>query len=278
MYDVKGKVALVTGAGSERGMGRAIANRLAREGADIIVNDIARNPYAEYSASWGGLDEVAREIQALGRQGLAVLADISDSAQVDDMVRQGLERFGHIDILVYAVALRQGPDLVPVIDLPEEVWDMTQRVNVKGSFLCSKAVAPEMIRRGEGGKIIIISSLSGKRGLADHAAYCTSKFALIGFTQSLALELAQYRINVNAICPGSVETDRSTSNAAATAPEGQSLEEYRAKHLQRAADRVPLGRVGQTSDVADLAAFLASSESDYLTGLSINVAGGSFMG
>ena len=278
MYNLNGKVALVTGAGSERGMGRAIANRLAQAGADVIVNDIAQNPYAEYSAGWGGVDEVASEIQGLGRLSLAVLADISDSAQVDEMVRKGLERFGHIDILANAVALRQGPDLVPVVDLPEEVWDRTQRVNVKATFLCCKAVAPGMIRRGEGGKIIIISSLSGKRGLADHAAYCTSKFALIGFTQSLALELAQHSINVNAICPGSVETDRTTSIAAATTPEGLTLEEYRPNYVQRAADRVPLGRVGKPSDVANLAAFLASSESDYLTGLSINVAGGSFMG
>ena len=277
MYDLSGKVALVTGAGSERGMGRAIANRLAEEGADVIVNDIAQNPYAEYSAGWGGVHEVAREVGGLGRQGLAVLADISDSVQVDSMVHQGVERFGHIDILVNGAALRQGPDIAPVVDLSEEVWDMTQRVNVKGTFLCSRAVAREMIRRGEGGKVIIISSINGKRGLANHAAYCTSKFALIGFTQSLALELAQYQINVNAICPGSVDTDRTTSLAMARAEKGQSDEEAIAQYSRERLSRIPMGRAAQPLEIQRMAAFLASSQSDYLTGLSISVSGGSLM-
>ena len=197
MYDLRGKVALVTGAGGQRGMGHAIATRLAQEGADVILSDVAMDPYAQLDSSWGGVAEGVREIEALGRRGLSVLADITDSAQVDDMVRQALAHFGRIDILVNNAGARHGRDLVPVVELEEDAWDHMQQVNVKGTFLCSKAVAREMIRRGEGGKIIIISSVAGKQGLALRAAYCASKFALIGFTQSLALELASYRINVN---------------------------------------------------------------------------------
>ena len=271
MYDLKGKVAFITGAGSEHGMGRAIANRLAQEGADVVVNDISKNPYADYTPEWGGASQVAKEVEALGRRGLAVLGDITDSAQVDTMVRQATDTLGHIDILINAAALRQGPDLAPVVELDEKVWDQTQAVNVKGTFLCSRAVARGMISRGQGGKIVIISSIAGKQGYADHAAYCTSKFALIGFTQSLAQELAKYQINVNAICPASVQTDRTDSIADALSPEA------REKYLTGRAERVPIGRVAEGADIAKTVTFLCSPESDYLTGLSISVAGGYMM-
>ena len=277
MYDLKGKVALVTGAGGENGIGRAIATRLASEGADVIVNDITSNPYAHHESGWAGVPAVVQEIEALGRQAMGIVADVTDSAQVDDMVRQALAQFGHIDILVNNAGSRPGGDRVPVVELEEEAWDLVQRVNVKGTFLCSKAVAREMIRRGQGGKIIVISSVAGKRGVARYAPYCASKFALIGFTQSLALELATYNINVNAICPGLVDTERLDYIAAALAPEGKSSEEYRAQMVQERSSVVPFGRLAQGSDIARMAAFLASTESDYLTGLSISVAGGSNM-
>jgi len=228
-------------------------------------------------AGWGGLPEVVREIEALGRQSMSIVADISDANQVHNMVRQVLERFGHIDILVNNAAAPAGRDRVPVVDLEEDAWDLVQNVNVKGTFLCCKTVARAMIDRGEGGKIINISSTSGKRGVARYAAYCASKFAVIGFTQSLALELAPHRINVNAICPGLVETERVDGMAAVLKTEGMSTEEYREKMIEQATLTTPLGRIGQTSDVAKVAASLASSESDYLTGLSINVSGGSLM-
>lgn len=275
MYNLIGKVALVTGAGGERGIGRAIATRLAKEGADVIVNDIVTNP--SNMAGWGGLPEVVREIEALGRQSMSIVADVSDANQVHNMIRQVLERFGHIDILVNNAAALAGRDRVPVVDLEEDAWDLVQNVNVKGTFLCCKTVARAMIDRGEGGKIINISSTSGKRGVARYAAYCASKFAVIGFTQSLAHELAPHRINVNAICPGLVETERVDQMAAVLKTEGISTEEYREKMIEQATLTTPLGRVGQASDVAKLAASLASSESDYLTGLSIIVSGGSLM-
>ena len=277
MYDLRGKVALVTGAGGERGFGRAVAARLAQEGADVIVSDVAQNPYPGRSTDWGGLQDVVREIEALGRQSIGIVADVSDSAQVDRMVRQGLERFGHIDILVSNAASRHGRDVVPVVELEENAWDETMRVNAKGTFLCSRAVAREMIRRGEGGKIIVMSSMVGKRGQACRAAYAASKFALVGFTQSLALELAPYRINVNALCPGLADTERIDFMAAALAPEGEAVELHRAKIVRERTAGIPLGRVAESSDIARVTAFLASSESDYLTGLSISVSGGTLM-
>jgi meso-butanediol dehydrogenase / (S,S)-butanediol dehydrogenase / diacetyl reductase len=277
MYDLHGKVALVTGAGGEHGFGRTIAVRLAHEGADVIVNDVAHNPYPDRPSAWGGLSDVVREIEALGRRAGGIVADVSDSAQVDKMVRQAIEHFGHIDILVNNAASRHGRDVVPVVDLEEEVWDETMRVNLKGTFLCARSVAREMIRRGQGGKIIVMSSMVGKRGQARRAAYCASKFALVGFTQCLALELAPYRINVNALCPGMADTERIDFMAAALAPTGETAAEHRDKIVRDRAAGTPLGRVAESSDIARVAAFLASSESDYLTGLSVSVSGGALM-
>jgi NAD(P)-dependent dehydrogenase (short-subunit alcohol dehydrogenase family) len=273
MYDLDGKVALVTGAGGEHGIGRAIAIRLADEGADVIVNDVAAQPAS--AMGWGGVSQVVREIEALGRRSLGIVADVSDSGQVDSMIRQSLAQFGHIDILVNNAGAPAGRDRTPVIDLDEDAWDLVQRVNVKGTFLCCRAVARAMVKRERGGKIINMSSTSGRRGVARFAAYCASKFAVRGFTQALALELAPYRINVNAICPGLVETERVDHMAAALAPEGVSVEAYREQMVERVASENPLGRIGRVSDVAQVAAFLSSSESDYLTGISITIAGGS---
>jgi meso-butanediol dehydrogenase / (S,S)-butanediol dehydrogenase / diacetyl reductase len=281
MYNLSGKVAIVTGAGGRRGIGRAIATRLAREGADVVVSDIARAQEAirpqDRQAGWQGLPSVVAEIQELGRQAMGLVSDVTDNAQVDEMVRQTLDRFGHIDILVNNAGSRPGRDRVPVVELEEDAFDEVMRVNVKGTYLCSRAVARHMIDRGGPGKIIVISSGAGKRGIARYAVYCASKFALVGFTQSLAQELAPYRINVNAICPGLVDTERVDFIAAALVPEGQSAEEHRALMIRERNSRVPLGRVAVGEDIANTAAFLASGESDYLTGLSISVSGGAEM-
>ena len=274
MYGLEGKVALVTGAGGENGIGRGIATRLALEGADVVVNDLTINPYEDRPGSWGGVNQVVNEVMAIGRKSIAITADVSNSNQVQAMVDETLERFGRIDILVNNAGSRPGGDRKPVVDVLEEDFDLVQRVNVKGTFLVSQAVARHMIKRGGGGKIISMSSRAGKTGTATYAAYCASKFAVIGFTQSLALELAEHRIMVNAICPGLVDTERVDYIAAAAAPEGQSAIEYRADMVRDRAANVPLGRLAVAADIAKTAAFLASSESDYLTGQSINVAGG----
>ncbi|MFQ6027642.1 MAG: SDR family NAD(P)-dependent oxidoreductase [Dehalococcoidia bacterium] len=281
MYDLAGKIAIVTGAGGRHGIGRAIATRLAGEGADVVVTDVPASLNAsrdqDRQEGWEGLPSVVKEIEALGRQSLGLFSDVSDSAQVDDMVRQTLDRFGRVDILVNNAGSRPGRDRVLVVDLEEDAFDEVMRVNVRGTYLCSRAIARHMTSREGGGKIITISSGAGKRGIARYAAYCASKFALVGFTQALAQELAAYKVNVNAICPGLVDTERVDFIAAALAPEGQSAEEHRALMLRERSVRVPMGRVAQGEDIAKMAAFLASSESDYMTGLSISVSGGSEM-
>ena len=281
MYDLNGKVAIVTGAGGRHGIGRAIATRLAREGADVVVTDVPQSLDAirdeDRLEGWEGLPSVVREIEAEGRQSLGLFSDVSDSGQVDQMVGQVLERFGHIDILVNNAGSRPGRDRVPVVELEEDAFDEVMRVNVRGTYLCSRAVARHMVDRSQGGKIIIISSGAGKRGIARYAVYCASKFALVGFTQALAQEMAPHRVNVNAICPGLVDTERVDFIAAALAPEGQSAEEHRALMVRERSTRVPLGRIAQGDDIAKMAAFLSSAESDYMTGLSVSVSGGSEM-
>ncbi len=281
MYDLSNKVALITGAGGRHGIGRAIALRLAGEGADVVVTDIEQSEEAirpeDRQAGWRGLPSVVAEIEELGRQSMGLFSDVSDSSQVTEMVNRTLERFGNIDILVNNAGSRPGKDRVLVVDLEEDAFDEVMRVNVRGTYLCSQAVARHMIGRGGGGKIIVISSGAGKKGIAKYAAYCASKFALVGFTQALAQELGTHRINVNAICPGLVDTERVDFIASALAPEGESGAEHRAMMVRHRESVIPFGRIAQGDDIARLAAFLSSAESDYMTGLSISVSGGTEM-
>jgi NAD(P)-dependent dehydrogenase (short-subunit alcohol dehydrogenase family) len=281
VYDLEGKVALVTGAGGRKGIGRAIATRLAREGCDVAITDIPKPesaiPPEDRDAGWRGLPSVVAEIEAMGRRALGLLSDASDADQVADMVAQALDRFGKIDIFVANAGSQPGRDRVKIVDLEEDAYDDVQRVNAKGTFLCCQAVARHMVERGGPGKIIIMSSRAGKQATARYGAYVMSKFALIGLTQTLALELAPYKINVNAICPGLVDTERVYFMADALKPEGTSTDDYRRHMLAERGREVPLGRAAVAEDVARTAAFLASAESDYMTGLALNVTGGGWM-
>lgn len=278
MYNLQGKIALVTGAGGERGIGRAIALRLAQEGADVALNDI--HATSAPGSNWGGMAQVVDEIKALGRRSAGIAADIGDAAQVQAMIDRVVATFGRIDILVNNAGARAGRDRVPVVELDEADWDRVQRINSKGTFLCSRAAARAILagpHSPRGGRIINIASTAGKNGSARYAAYCASKFAVVGFTQSLAQELAPHGINVNAICPSLIVTERIDDIASALAPSNVTAEEQRAALMARAAALSPIGRMAEIGDVAALAAFLASSESNYLTGLAISVAGGSQM-
>ncbi len=277
MYNLNGKVALVTGAGGKNGIGRAIATRLAKEGADVAVNDITEHPYASDQTDWQGLPDVVREIEAMGQRAISVVADVADTEQVKEMVDQTVAHFGKIDILVNNAGTIAGKDRVPVVDLAEEDWDRVQRVNVKGVFLCSQAVARHLITQGTGGKIINMSSVTGKRGSARFSAYSASKFAVIGFTQSLACELAPYQVNVNAICPGLVDTERFGHLASVLMPENLPPDEQLSEYARRSEAAVPIGRLAEGADVAKMAAFLASDEAAYLSGVSITVSGGTVM-
>lgn len=272
MYDLRGKVALVTGAAGKDGLGRAIALRLAQEGAKLAVNDLDRA-----QSRRGSLDDVVAEIKALGQSALGVYADVTIAEQVEGMVVDTVDHFGRIDILVNNAGAPAGKDRVPVVELEESAWDLVQNVNVKGSFLCSRAVARALIAQGQGGKIINISSQAGKQGVPRYAAYCASKFAVVGFTQALAHELGPHGINVNAICPGLIATERIDDMAAALAPAGVSPAAQRQAMIDSAINRAVMGRMALTSDIADMAAFLASDQSAFLTGLSLSVTGGASM-
>lgn len=271
MYDLQGKVAFVTGAGGEKGIGRAIAVRMAQEGANVVVNDVSD----QGRGSWPGMPAVVDEINALGRKAIGVTGSVSDSNDVGSMVETALGEFGRIDILVNNAGALAGPDRVPVVELEESDFDRVIDVNLKGVFLMSQAVARHMLSREPGGKIINISSTAGRKGVPRFAAYCSSKFGVIGFTQTLALELAHHRINVNAICPSLVETERVFGIASAIKPDDMTTEEYRDVMVERSNKNVPLGRIAQGEDAARTAAWLASDQSEYITGESILLSGGS---
>lgn len=279
MYNLHGKTALVTGAGGERGIGRAVATRLAREGADVIVSDLVANPYPDDSSEWKGLPSVVREIEAAGRNTEAILADVSKAEQVESLVSRGIDRFGRIDILVNGAGSLPGKDRVLVVDMEEEAWDKEMSVNARGVFLMCRAAARHMIERGKGGKIINIASTSGKIGRPRFSAYCASKAAIIRFTQALAQELGPHGINVNSVSPTAVDTERvgfiaeAVSDGAILGKSWKNSEAHQ-EFIREKADISPLGRVARGDDVAQTIAFLASPESDYLTAVDLVVSGG----
>jgi NAD(P)-dependent dehydrogenase (short-subunit alcohol dehydrogenase family) len=279
MATLAGKVAMITGSGGEHGFGRAIARRLAAEGADLVLTDVApagtRVVPAKPGSGWGGLDAVAAEVRAAGRRAVTAIADVRSADQVAAAVQAALGAFGRIDILVNNAAAPPGADRVPVAELPEDAWQRVLDVNLTGAFLCARAAATAMLAGGIRGRILNMSSNCGKVGYPRMAAYCASKFGLIGFTQALALELAPAGITVNAICPGAADTDR--LDFLGRRPDGSFDPALRAAELARRGAAIPLGRVATAEDVAAMAAFLASDAAAYVTGQAINVTGGAVM-
>lgn len=271
MYELTGKVALVTGAAGKHGFGRAIASRLAKEGADIVVVDKFSVPPRDedMEGGWNGLDAVVEEVCALGQRAMALTCDITQSEEVDEMVKKALAKFGHIDILVNNAG-------VHIFGDTDEAWYKNISVNLTGTYFCSRAVAQEMIRRNRGGKIINIASVQGKQGSGQgDVGYSASKFGVVGTTQSLALEMAQYGINVNAVCPGLAATDIGSNHFKSQAQStGISVQEVRERLFQERIAATPLGRLTTVEDIANIVAFLASKEADFITGQSININGG----
>jgi meso-butanediol dehydrogenase/(S,S)-butanediol dehydrogenase/diacetyl reductase len=285
MYDLDGKVALVTGTSSKKGIGASIALRLAREGADVVVSDRSKADETYYpwdkQEGWKGLDSLVEEIQKTGRRALAVTADVSKSSDVARMVDQAIAEFGKIDILVNNAALTASrPGFTPIVDLKEDFWNLTMAVNLTGVFLVSQAVVRQMIKQGQGGKVVNIASCTGKKALENSAAYCTSKAAVIGLTQSMALEWARYKINVNAICPGFISSWGTQGKPIYTnIQSGLSEEEATLKAYRDAGvlQLIPMGRPGTIQELVDSVTYLTSNQSDYITGQSINVCGGYLM-
>jgi NAD(P)-dependent dehydrogenase (short-subunit alcohol dehydrogenase family) len=273
-----GKVVLITGCGRVRGMGRAMSLAFARAGADIVATDIAtggtRNEneegLEEIRAGWKGLESLAGEIQALGRSVHTTVGDVSRAADAERFVAEALGRFGRVDVLVNNAAAPHGADRRLVWETPEEAWDLVLDVNLKGTFLMSRAVIPHMLAR-RSGRIVNLASVAGKRGTARRGAYTASKFGIIGLTQVLAQELGAHGITVNAICPGSVDTSRRES----TSRREKALVER--DPSAPVMGMPPTGRVARPDDIARLALFFASAESDHITGQAWNVDGGSVM-
>lgn len=254
------KVAIVTGAGLEGGFGRAIALEMAKEGANIVVADIC---------AIEDLNKRVAEIKALGRDALAVVCDVRSKDSVNAMVKAAAEKFGKVNILVNNAGFVH---LDKFVEIEEETWDQHQDVMVKGSFLCAQAVIPEMQKSGERGKIINISSIAGLAGWMFSEAYCTAKFGQVGLTKSLAHELAGQNINVNAICPG-LQAETSLGHEFATGFArclGVSTDDAIALLVAT----MPQGKMGTTADVAKAAVFLASPDSDHITGVALEVSGG----
>jgi NAD(P)-dependent dehydrogenase (short-subunit alcohol dehydrogenase family) len=273
---LNGKVAFVTGTASKRGMGRAIALRLAREGADIVVTDKYPAPISLFPGDegWKGLEAEVAEIEAMGRKAMAIAFDVSKSNEVDSAVASALEKFGKIDILVHCAAIR-GPVNTPLVEHTEKDWRDCLEVNVLGTFFISKAIARHMIQRNQGGKILIFASMAGTHGVKGSSAYCASKYATIGLVKSLALELAPYHINVNAINPGAIITNlRDAAFAKMAQEQGISWDEARERDYKMMSANIPWGRLGTVEEVADLALFLVSDQSNYITAETIGITGG----
>lgn len=278
MYDLKGKTAFITGTGAKRGMGHAIALRMAKEGADVVVADKFAAPKSMFPGdeNWRGLDEEVEEIKAMGRQSMACVMDIAKAQDVDSAVAKTIEKFGKIDILIHCAAIR-GPVGTPLVDHTEKDWVDCMTVNVVGTFLLSKAVAKHMIARNQGGKILIFASQAGLHGVKGSSAYCASKYATIGLVKSLALELAPFQINVNAINPGAIITNlRDEAFGKMAEKQGKSWEEVQQGDYKMVAGMIPMGRMGSVEDIANLSVWLVSSESNYITAETIGVSGGMY--
>lgn len=278
MTALTGSIALITGAAGMKGIGRAVAVELAKAGADVALSDIDRGddvPPGEVRAGWRGIESVADEVRALGRRAACFTCDLTNRAQIADLAAAVAGTFGRIDILVNNARAMIGRDRVPVTDLDEAVWDKFLTLNSTAPFLLTKEVARRMIAAGQGGRIINIGSDMSKQAGRHGAAYAASKFALIGLTQGAALDLAEYGITVNAVCPGPVNTDRvSYAERALAEAEGVPIESIRARVVAQAAKQVPLGRIAEPEDVAHMVAFLASPQANFITGQAYNINGG----
>jgi NAD(P)-dependent dehydrogenase (short-subunit alcohol dehydrogenase family) len=274
MYrDLQGKVAIVTGAGRRRGLGEAMARRLAAEGCKVVLSDIGaargKEMPADAIGSRSELEAIVAEIRSAGGEATAAICDVLDESQVQGLVQQAVAKYGSLDIMVNNAGI--GYLMTPIVDTDAASWDAVLGVNLRGVFFGIKYAARLMIAQGRGGRIISIGSQASKSGFASAAAYVASKHGVVGLTRTAALELGPHGITVNAICPNHVTTGLGAwQNQHFSAATGRTEEKY----LADMRSRIPLGRPGLQEDIAKACAFLASEQAAYVTGEAMNVSGG----
>jgi NAD(P)-dependent dehydrogenase (short-subunit alcohol dehydrogenase family) len=274
MYpDLAGKVAIVTGSGRRKGLGEAMVRRLAAEGCRVVVSDIGAARGAEIPADAIGskseMQQIVEEIRAAGGDAIGVTCDVLEEQQVAGLVAQTVAHYGRLDIMVNNAGI--GYLMKPLVDMDQASWDAVLGVNLRGVFFGIKHAAIQMIKQGEGGRIINIGSQASKSGFPFAAPYVSSKHGVIGLTRTAAIELGSRGITVNTICPNHVTTGLGAwQNEYFSAATGRSQEQY----LADMRSRIPLGRPGLQDDIAKACAFLASAEAAYITGEGMNVSGG----
>jgi NAD(P)-dependent dehydrogenase (short-subunit alcohol dehydrogenase family) len=271
-YELTGledKVAVVTGAGRMRSIGRSIALELARAGCDVVVTGTGRPPDSypddEKQAGWQDIDSVAREIQGLGRRALAVVNNVTDLDSIQSLAEQVMEAFGRVDFLINNAGAARAGDRVPVVDVDPAVWDNVINVNLNGCFYMSHVFGKQLIEQGNGGAIINISSIGGKLMAPNSAAYAASKAGLHALTAAMSGEVGQYGIRVNAVCPGIVMTSR--------------LDDLTPAQWDGIIDSyVPLKRAGEPAEIGSMVTYLCSQQGAWISGQLISVDGGQLAG
>lgn len=268
------RVALITGCGKKTGIGAETARVLARQGVTVVVADVVPSGVANLNEQagdehWRGLPDLVDELVAQGGTASSMVGNVSNEADAQRMVDEAVATHGRLDILVNNAGAPQGAEFNDIECVPVEAWDSVIAINLRGTFLMSRAALKPM--RGNGwGRIVSVSSLAGRTGYARQAAYSASKAGIIGMTRSIAHDVARQGITVNAVCPGWIRTSRSFNSARRVALDVEA-------ELQRRAGLVPIGRLGVPADVAATIAFLASESAGYLTGQVLDVDGGLLM-
>jgi NAD(P)-dependent dehydrogenase (short-subunit alcohol dehydrogenase family) len=270
--NLEGKVAFVTGAGRQNGIGAAIAQQLAQAGAHVVVSDICAAPTElphGGNAAWEELTAVAANLTSYGVQSLPIKVDVTKKGDLETAVSQIKEQFGRLDILVNNAGVIIGP--APIQYMAEEAWRKTFEVNATGVFLSCQAALPLMLAGEKGGRIINISSIAAVRPRPFMSAYAGSKAAVISLTQALAQEVGEHGITVNAVLPGDVDTAmKQWGMMLESAVMGKEKEAV----VADLTERIPIGRLGVPEDVAQLVLFLASDEATFITGQAYNLTGG----
>ena len=263
MTELDGKVAIVTGVGRVRGLGRAVAESLAQAGCDVVVTGTGRDPSTfppeEQEIGWRGIESVADSVRAVGRRALPLVVDVTTASSITSMVDRTLSEFGRIDILINNAASARGPDRRPLVDLPEEIFRTVMDVKVLGTYLCCQAVIPQMVSQGSG-KIINVSTVLAKDFLPNTSAYASANAAVHAMTAVLSREVSRYNINVNCVCPGTLDTSRN--------------DVLSQEQLDGIARNIPMGRLGTAEEVASFITYLCTPAADWIQGQSMNINGG----